>query len=184
MCNFYGRKVEEEKTAALAEPGPPAAEKPRPAWNPETARFEEKKKEGKVALSSKEMILARVTREKLVAKSRFMQYDRIPAAEIDRNAAELEAEGKIKIWRNGRALSCTLPDGKSPWGSEKAVPKKTEPATRGPVVRNRKPPGGPPPKNGGGRTETSGDAIAAALAALRARREKIDKAIETLQALA
>jgi hypothetical protein len=65
----------------------------------------------KAEMTTKEKILARVTREKVVGKSRFMQYDRIPSAELVSAAKELEAEGKIKIWpgRQAKSFIFTLP---------------------------------------------------------------------------
>jgi hypothetical protein len=154
-------------------------------------------KETPVVRTDKEKILARVQREKVVGKSKFMQYDRISSENIAREAEILQSEGKIKIWPGKQRLSIilTLPDAPDPLPDrkeKKPAPSNdaTVPSTKARSVNRSS---ATPPSNSRAKAKapmsaprkpTGNGVYAAAIADLEERRTKIDAAIETLRALA
>ena len=207
-CEWRGRKGAEDTKPAPDDTKPSKCDtksplKAPPVWNSETARFEEnppsaprepnqpKKEEGME--SKKERLLALITRLGPCKGTPIMQRS-ITAAELKKYAPELAAEGEIKMWPWRNTAFYTLPDAKDPRpaGQEKTAAPEKMPPRKAKSQRNINPrqidkspapaaAGSPPPKIGGGRTSPAEDAIAAALAVLRKRRELIDKAIQHLE---
>lgn len=118
-CDFFGRKAVADVT------NPPSDETKPPL--PETIRSQPvpiapQKMEVPQVRTDKEKILVRVQREKVVGKSKLMQYDRISSESIGREAEILQQEGKIKIWpgKQRGSIILTLPDASDPLPDRKA----------------------------------------------------------------
>ncbi len=158
------------------------------------------KEEDVAKADPKENILATITRLAPCVSTPILQRVRVNAEELHRLTKELAAEGKIKIWTDGRKTIFTLPNATDPFqvaalakpSNDATVPsKKTRRVNRTPAtppIKTRakeKSPVSAPRK-------TPGNGVyAAAIADLEERRtaalnqvEKIDAAIETLRALA
>jgi hypothetical protein len=166
----------EKNMAVMERPQPGDALADAPQTKSENRKPMEKEK---AEMTTKEKILARVTREKVVGKSRFMQYDRIPSAELVSAAKELEAEGKIKIWpgRQAKSFIFTLPGLPDPLKSiRNTTPSKADGDPRPPALRK--------PKEKAIKTAAGDGVFAAAIAELEAKRQNIDNAIAALKALA
>jgi hypothetical protein len=137
----------------------------------------------------KERVLATITRRGPCTSTPILQCcTMVKAADLHQFTRELAAEGKIKVWTDGRKTTFTLPGAPDPFqGTEKqAAPakasrKKAARVTDGPVVRNRIKRSAP--SNGSG-------PLADAIAALEEQRsgaldrvEKIDTALAILRGL-
>ncbi len=143
---------------------------------PKPASIEEK--EPLVATNKKEQVFAKIRNTKSCTQSRIMQYTHIKTEELSAIAKELEAEGKIKIWPKGSRNMYALPDQPDPWAGE-TYPPRRPPEKK---VAPRKAAAAPEAKDADP-VPGEGGAIDAAIKALEARRDQIDRAIETLRAV-
>lgn len=177
------KKAKERYAAIYGAKGKDEAQPMKPAIADAIASDTQPKKEEKVA-TAKERILSRILREGKCNRGRLANYCAVSSEEMTTATAELEKEGKIKSWPNGRSCFYTPPGAADPWTDKGvAVQKKTASAAPRAIAPARKLPGKVPPKNGGGRTGSAVDPLAAVLADLEARRQNIDNAIAALKAL-
>jgi len=137
---------------------------------------------------AKERVLSRILQEKACSRGRLMNYCGVSKDELESVTAALVVDGKIKSWPKGRACIYTPPDAPDPHGvaagNTPAPPKKKKAAA--PQARTKAETPVPSPRKPGGN-----GVYAAAIADLERRRtaamdtiERIDTAIEMLQALA
>ena len=203
VCDFFGRKAVADVTDPPSHvTKPPLPETPRSKPEP----IPPKKEEVPQVRTDKEKILVRVQREKVVGKSKLMQYDRISSESIGREAEILQQEGKIKVWpgKQKGSIILTLPDAPDPLPDRKAkgeAPTPSNDATvpsKPPRRVNRK--STPLPIKSRAKTErpvpaprkpgSNGNAIGFAIAELEARRTvaldqvaKIDAVLDSLRVL-
>jgi hypothetical protein len=159
------------------------------------------KEEDVAKLEPKEHVLATITRKAPCVSAPILQGCAVKADELHRITKELAAEGKIKVWTDGRKTIYTLPGAPDPFAgvAKKAAPSNDATVPSKPTRRVDRPPATPPIKKSA-KTERSvpaprkpaGNGVyAAAIADLEARRsaaldqvEKFDRALETLKELA
>jgi ribosomal protein S25 len=146
--------------------------------------------------AANERVLSRILREKVVTRSRLTQFSHVSGARLNAVAQELEKEGKIKSWPNGRSCFYTPPGAPDPWGEKKKVApandatkasEKSQPVNRKPVPRKpRAKPLSATDSNRQQPAETGNGAgpYEPIIAGLEAQRQKIDNAIAALKALA
>ena len=147
-----------------------------------TARAEAAGPPKEEEVEKKERVLATITRKQPCTSTPILQCcTAVKAADLHQLTKELAAEGKIKIWTDGRKTIYTLPGAPDPFAGAE---KKTAPAKKLSAT---------PPSNSRAKSErpvsaprksAGNGAIVAVIADLEARRAKIDEAIETLRALA
>jgi len=165
--------------------------KPETRWTGNGA-IRPKKEEAKEMSEGKpanERVLSRILREKACGRSRLMNFSGVSSAELDVATRELEKEGKINSWANGRSCIYTPPGAPDPWaGKRKVAPSNDatkasetpQPANRRPI-RARKP--ATPAKEKVAKPAAGNGVFAEAIADLEARRAKIDTAIAALREL-
>ncbi len=163
------------------------------------------KKEAVVATKGKEAILRRIENEKICNRGRLTCFCSVTAAELDAAVKELETEGKIKSWEKKRGCLYTLPGAPDPRiGNPPTLSNDaTIPSKRQRIVNRRQTdasiPSSPPiksrakkerPMPAPHRFESNGNAVAAAIAEIEARRAvaldqvaRFDNALEQLRAL-
>lgn len=112
-------------------------------------------------VSAKEKILAVIQRKGPCVSTPILQSGVVKAAELQRIVRELEQEGKIKVWPEGRKVLFTVAGAPDPRGPGKVSPAKPKNDATGPSKPprpvNRKPAAGRSlPKNGGGAHATCG----------------------------
>ena len=174
VCDFRGRKAEEEAKVETPRKEPPVAN--------ETTRPKEVNVSTKV--TPKEKILAAIQRKGPCVSTPILQCCSVKAEELHRYVKELESEGKIKTWADGKKTFYTVAGAPDPRLSDgkkgKVAPPKSS-AT--PPIKSRA--NVPPEKKKViPRVATGGnekDVIGAAIAGLERRRELIDRAIEGLR---
>ena len=170
-----------------------AGESPRPV--PRETIQPKKEEGGKVGdmKVANERVLSRILREKACGRTRLMTHCGVSSAELNTVARELEKEGKIKSWPNGRSCFYTPPGAPDPWGEKKKVAPANDAtkASEKPSHVNRKPaPRKPLAKvlSATGKTVVddklpADGAYAEVIKGLEAKRQNIDNAIEALKAL-
>lgn len=187
------KRAAKERYAAMygTRAGTDEAEAPRkepPAWNPETARFVDKKpvanvttrpKEEKVSVNPKEKILAAIQRKGPCVSTPILQCCSVKAEELHRYVKELESKGKIKTWVDGKKTYYTVAGAQDPRGKKAAPPPATPPSKSRAKAKRKAPQSSPGPRElVAGNTK---DVLRAALEELEARRAVIDDAITKLK---
>jgi len=152
----------------------------------------------------KESILAAIARRQPCVSTPILQSVRVKAGDLHQFTKELAAEGKIKIWTDGRKTIFTLPGTPNPFtgglGKKPAAlsndatvpskkPRSVNRKSTSPPIKSRAKAERPMPSPR--RPDSNGNAIAVAIAEIEARRtialdavEKIDAALTCLRALA
>ena len=132
-----------------------------------------------------ERVLSRILREKACGRTRLMTHCGVSSAELNTVARELEKEGKIKSWPNGRSCFYTPPGAPDPWGAKKkAAPIKSDGDPR--PAAPRKPRAKPLSATGKDVVDDklpADGAHAEVIKNLEAKRQNIDNAIAALKAL-
>lgn len=82
------------------------------------------KKETTVATDQKDQVFRQIEKTKSCTQSRITQYTHIKPNELAIIAAELEKEGRIKVWPRGGRNMYTLPDQPDPWPGKTYPPRK------------------------------------------------------------
>ena len=89
---------------------------------PKPASIEEK--EPLVATNKKEQVFAQIRNTKSCTQSRITQYTHIKPNELAIIAAELEKEGRIRVWPKGGRNMYALPDQPDPWAGKTYPPRR------------------------------------------------------------